>query len=118
MWMPHAHRARVGRRKVVDYLLSHTHLVGRHKARYFESLGFTVDRPDELAAALRLVAREGVVVEAVVSEFGTRYIVDGVLRTPKSATPAIRTIWMIQAGADIPEFVTAYPRRSKGELDV
>jgi hypothetical protein len=52
MRLPHAERAYVDPRKVSNYLLSATHPVGRHKARYFWSLGFNPDDLERLTAAL------------------------------------------------------------------
>ncbi len=45
--------------KISDYLLSIIHPVGRHKQRFFVAVGFSHDRPQNLVAALRRVAREG-----------------------------------------------------------
>ncbi len=39
-------------RKITDYLLSHEHPTGRWKAQFFESFGFSAERPGELLAAL------------------------------------------------------------------
>ena len=41
MLLPNAERALIDRAKIRDYLLSLHHPVGRFKARFFTSLGFT-----------------------------------------------------------------------------
>jgi methylenetetrahydrofolate dehydrogenase (NADP+) / methenyltetrahydrofolate cyclohydrolase len=108
--IPNADGAIVNRRKLTDYLLARSHPVGRGKARFFERLGFSSDDPEALEAALRGLATQP---EQVVREdtgFGTKYIADGQLRGPVATAP-VRTIWILETGAAIPRFVTAYPRR-------
>ena len=51
--IPNAHLAVIDRRKIVDYLLSAEHPVGRFKAQFFARLGFTADRIELLSEALK-----------------------------------------------------------------
>jgi hypothetical protein len=108
--VPNADRAQIERRKLTDYLLARAHPVGRGKARFFEKLGFSAGNPETLEAALRdlVLTPEGLLEQD--TGFGTKYIVDGQLRGPDGAAP-VRCIWIIDAGAETPRFVTAYPRR-------
>jgi len=46
-------QAMVDDRKVVDYLLSPVHPVGRFNCVFFERLGFSRERPKDLVAALK-----------------------------------------------------------------
>jgi hypothetical protein len=115
MGLPGAERADVEPRKVTDYLLSSVHPVGRHKARFFRALGFSLGQADELRGALLRIARHGTVSSRVVTAFGTRYIVDGVVETPAGISVALRTVWIIPQGSGRPEFVTAFPRRRGGK---
>jgi hypothetical protein len=39
--------------------------------------------------------------------------VDGVLPTPSGQTPTVRTIWIVDAGADTPRLVSAYPKEQE-----
>jgi hypothetical protein len=82
----------------------------RGKARFFEGLGFSADNPQALEAALRSLAIDP---EQVVQEdtgFGTKYIAEGKLRGSRGSARVL-TVWIIEAGAEIPRLVTAYPRR-------
>ena len=108
--VPNADRAVVELRKLTEYLLARAHPVGRGKARFLERLGFSADSAETLESALRglILNPENVVWED--TGFGTKYIVDGLLRGPDGAAP-VRTIWIIDAGAETPRFVAAYPRR-------
>jgi len=109
MRLPHAEHALVSLGKVTGYLLSESHPVGRHKSRWFRSLGFS--HPLELARALVAVARTGGVIDALDSAFGRRYIVDGWLSRPSGRVIGVRTVWIIVTGTATHQLVTAYPRQ-------
>ncbi len=111
MRLPHGDQAYVDPRKVSAYLLSLSHPVGRHKARYFLGLGFTPDDIELLRSGLQGIAAVGSVMGQVKTLFGTRYIVDGGLTAPNGATANLRTIWIVESGHAQPRFVTAFPRR-------
>ena len=110
MRLPRGDVAHIEERKIGEYLLSATHLVGRHKLRYFESVGFSRHRPEELTAAVRALAVDGTVTHLLQSRYGTRYIVDGVVVSPAGAIVSLRTVRIAPALGAVPRFVTAYPR--------
>jgi hypothetical protein len=103
--------ATVERRKVVDYLLNSAHPDNGGKARFFESLGFSVENPDLLIGALRGVAQTGETAEATESLHGEKYVVDGFLPAQTGTRQArlVRTIWIIDKSSEAPRLVTAYP---------
>ncbi len=115
MKLPNQHKAHVPRDKITGYLLSATHRDGRHKAAMFSSLGFTADNWQELAGALLQHAADHELTKEEDSPFGTRYVIEGIMRCPDGRTPMFRTVWFIETGEDTPRFVTAYPL--KGESD-
>jgi hypothetical protein len=45
----------------------------------------------------------------VPSPHGDKYIIEGVLETPRGTSPRIRTVWILETGETHPRFVTAYP---------
>ena len=49
------------------------------------------------------------VARQVRSTWGEKYLVDGPLDSPSGITPAVRTVWIVDAGTDAPRLVTAYP---------
>lgn len=108
------HLVDVPRPKVVDYLLSDTHVVGRHKAVMFRSLGFSVDKWRALAdALLRHAAQNEVTVEEP-SPFGRRFVVDGIMEAANGRRPVVRSVWFLRHNESTPRFVTAYPLRKRG----
>ena len=106
-----AHLAVVERHKIVDYLLNAAHPDNSGKARFFESLGFSIEDPERLMTALRAVAGNGEVVETGQSAHGEKFVVEGWLpvHTEKSRGRLVRTVWIVDAGRDAPRLVTAYP---------
>jgi len=107
--LPNYERALISQAKIKGYLLSVTHRDGRSKAKFFTQLGFSIDAWQELAAALMHHAADHEVGKIEDSPFGTRYIVEGLLHGPNARTAVIRSVWFIEIGEDVPQFVTAYP---------
>lgn len=110
MKLPDADLARIDPEKVAAYLLSTTHPVGRAKAAFFRDLGYDEASTLSLREALRGIALTGRVTASVDSPHGTKYIVDGMLDSPSGKAAELRTVWILEAGARAPRFVTAYPR--------
>jgi hypothetical protein len=109
MKLPNVERVVVAQEKVIDYLLSDTHRDGQHKAVFFKRFGFRVEEWEELASALRGHAVEHAITRVEVSPYGQRYVIEGSIRSPDGRNPIIRSIWFVEAGEDMPRFVTAYP---------
>src|SRR5690606_24284245 len=94
--------------KLRDYLLSTDHPVGRFKARFFRSLGFSRDHWEELESALRdFVSLDAEFIDE--NEYGVKYTIRGTLAGPMGASASTVTVWFIRRGEDFPRFVTAYP---------
>ena len=109
MRLPRADSAICDEAKVRDYLLSREHPIGRAKARFFESLGYTRREWPVLQAGLLALAATGDAVPGAASTFGQLYVVRGILRGPAKRAAPVATVWMVRSGADVPRFVTAYP---------
>jgi hypothetical protein len=107
--LPNAEKAYVPNGKIEDYLLSPTHTVGRAKAAFFAQVGFHKTNPAELERQLLLVARQGTLCRQVMTQYGTKYVVDGWLHTPCGRQVAVRTVWIVEHGQSAPRLVTAYP---------
>jgi hypothetical protein len=111
--LPNASAARVEFEKILGYLLSDVHPVGKLEAQFFRGLGFDGSRPEELLAGLLRLARDKEVVEHMATAFGTKYVIDGVLVGPAGASGRVRTIWIVERGSAAPRLVTAYPAPSR-----
>ncbi len=110
MRLPNADRAIVDPAKVRDYLLSSAHPVGRFKATFFVSLGYTQDQWETLRDGLLALAGSGDAVPGRLRVFGRMFEVDGMLTGPSGRTAEIRTVWIVASDDAPPRFVTAYPR--------
>ena len=109
MKLPNHEQAAIDSAKLRDYLLSRSHPVGRFKAAFFATLGYSEDSGDELAGGLRLIARDGTVEAEEPSEFGRKYRVRGVLAGPNGRLATVVTVWVVLDGEVVPRLVTAFP---------
>ena len=109
MKLPKLEQAFIPDAKITAYLLSDTHASGKYKAVFFKAFGFTIDSWQGLRDALLAHAKTYEVTRQVENEDGVKYIIEGALETPDGRNPAIRAIWIIDADAIDPRFVTAYP---------
>jgi hypothetical protein len=107
--LPNAESATVPERKVTVYLLNSAHPAGGSKASFFLRFGFTVANWQQLAEALLRHVRENEVVETEQTRHGTRYVVDGAMMAPNGVVLNVRSAWFIDAGGELPRFVTAHP---------
>ena len=110
MSWPGGERAIVDPRKVRDYLLSDAHPVGRFKAALFLALGYSASGWEMLRDDLLFIARTGAAVRGHPSAYGQTWEVDGILPRLAGRSAAVRTVWMIKTGEDVPRFITAHPR--------
>ena len=109
MKLPDLERAFVRPEKITRYLLSEAHPVGRHKAKFFSSFGFSSSSWRQLEIALPGHAAQHEVARVETTPFGTAYAVDGPLATPDGRAPQARAVWFVETGQTAPCFVTAYP---------
>lgn len=107
--LPNAERAIVEPAKVRDYLLSLEHPIGRFKARFFHSLGYTRNDWAALQDDLLHLARSGSVQPGQPSAHGRKYEVSGTLAGPNQRRGSIVSIWLVGPNEEVPRFVTAYP---------
>jgi len=109
MNLPNPDAVEIAMEKITEYLLNPVHPDGAGKANFFLAQGFTPDAWQLFADALRSVAARCPVEKQVDSAHGTKYVVDGELKTPAGKSPIIRTVWIVDQGKENPRLVTAYP---------
>ena len=108
MRLPHADLAVVPPEKVRDYLLPASHPVGRFKARFFASLGYSPDRWELLASDLKALAADGDAAEGEVSDYGPKFEVRGRTTGPEGRAADVVSVWIVLAGARAPKLITAF----------
>jgi hypothetical protein len=111
--LPNSEKAVIDPEKLRDYLLSPTHPVGRFKAAFFASLGYTQDNWKQLEADLRRahLAKDAVLRQE--TSYGRKYEICGRIKGPRQKAKEIVSIWIVLANEEIPRFVTAYPGGSR-----
>ena len=110
MTLPNAEHAFIDEAKVLHYLLSSAHPVGRFKARFFVSLGYTAEEWWRLRDDILAVARTGLLALESVGPYGRKFEVDGILAAPAGKSAMVGTVWIIRAEEDFPRLVTVFPR--------
>ena len=109
MQLPNRESAIISKNKLVKYLLSETHPVGKAKARFFRKLGFNETNVDELEKALLAIVRVNDIKEERKFGYGVNYAIDGTIETPSGKSVVITSVWFAKTFRSRPRFVTAYP---------
>lgn len=99
----------ISQSKLVKYILSQTHPVGRFKAKFFRQSGFDETNANLFEEALKAIAESQDVQKVIKSPYGTKYLIQGKIETPIGKTVAVKTVWIIEKGETNPRFVTVYP---------
>ena len=109
MKLPAAQRAVIVPSKFRDYLLSISHPVGRFKAPFFISLGYTSTNWQRLEEDLLALAVSCDAELGKSSPYSQKYEIRGTLSGPSGRSAGVLTVWIILFGGDVPQFVTAFP---------
>ena len=109
MKLPNARQARVQPEKITGYLLAENPEAGRGKPNFFAAFGFSADNWQALSDALMALGSAYEVAKVEETEFGVKYVVEGLLSAPDGRKPRVRTIWQIDWGSDRPRLISAYP---------
>jgi hypothetical protein len=107
--LPNRECAFIQPQKLIGYLLSETHSVGRSKAKLLRSMGFNEANLVMLEQALLAIAYSEEVQEVADSPHGKKFVIDGEITTPTGKIVQLRTVWIIDTGETNPRFVTAHP---------
>ena len=116
MKLPNNESAYVQQPKIVSYLLSEAHPVGKSKAKFFRSLGFDESNTELLIHGLLNIARFHDLTKILETIHGTKYVIVGDLHTPRNRVVTILTVWIVDAGTAAPRFITARPFKSNSEV--
>jgi len=107
--LPNRESAVISKNKLVKYLLSETHPVGKAKARFFRKLGFNETNVGKLAKLLLRIPKENDIKNVRKFSYGTNYVIGGTIETPNGKTVKIITVWFMKTEKTKPSFVTTYP---------
>ena len=110
MPIPNADRATITVEKLTAYLLNPSHKRGGAKARLLLSLGYRTDAPQVLESDLRAQHLFLPATRTSQSAYGVAYEIEGPITTPNGRSVRFCSIWQIDAGSEVPRFITMYPR--------
>jgi len=75
--------------------------------------GFDSDRWEELATALKQHAADNEIALEERTSFGTRYVIDGLLKGPDGTWLNVRSAWFIDSEGEPPRFITSHPLKRR-----
>lgn len=103
-----ANQAFIDDRKLMDYCLSESHPIGKHKAKVFKSaLGFSVEHFQQLKEAIlqAILKNEANFTES--NQYGELYVVDIEVENPPQKA-LVRTSWIVRFDEDFPRLTSCY----------
>ena len=109
MPIPNSESAFIPTEKIGNYLLNLAHPVGGSKARWFISLGYHPDNPNQLESDLLEIVRNSADYVDEQTQFGVKYVVRGQLESPNGGLENVRSVWISETNVPQPRLVTAYP---------
>lgn len=107
--LPNCEQAQVADPKLYRYLLNHEHPDGKSKARFYELIGYTLDKAEQLRADLLRLACSGLAVLAQTNPQGRKCTVVGPINAPNGKTYQLLIVWAVEPPDDLPRLITAYP---------
>ncbi len=109
MQIPNADRAVIDPAKLHGYLLSRNHPVGRFKATFFLTLGYTSEGWRQLEADLRGQHLSQAATREEKTRYGQKYAIRATLVGPSGRSAEMVSVWVVRTGEEFPRFLTAYP---------
>lgn len=77
MKLPNVEQAEITDRKLLTYLLNHTHPQNKGKAAFYAIVGYANQNTELLRAALLKLILSSEVTKILDTQFGKRYVVEG-----------------------------------------
>jgi hypothetical protein len=108
MQLPNGERAVIDDGKLLDYVLSPEHPVGRHHAVLFERL-LGIKRTNFLLLkhALLNAAKTTAATHGRPSPHGRKYECRFAMTGP-SGSATVLAVWLVESGSDVPRLITCY----------
>ena len=107
--IPNADQAAIEPAKLYGYLLAPSHPIGRFKAAFFLSLGYTSDNWRRLEVDLRSQHLSQEATPEAPAMYGRKYTIRARLEGPLGVSADTVSVWVVRTGEEFPRFVTAYP---------
>jgi hypothetical protein len=111
--IPNADRAVIESAKLHADLLSRNHPIGRFKAAFFLTLGYSLDNWQLLEADLRNQHLSQDTTTDEPTAYGQKYAIRATLVGPSGRSAEMVSVWVVRTGEDFPRFVTAYPEAGR-----
>ena len=107
MPIPNAASAFIPPTKLSGYLLNLARPVGGPKARWFITLGYQSDNPDQLETDLLEIVRNSSNYVDEQTAFGVKYVVRCQVESPTGILANVCTVWITEINGPQPRLVTS-----------
>jgi hypothetical protein len=107
--LPNYEKAIIDPVKIKNYILSHTHPIGRFKAVVFENLGYTFENWNQLIDDIRKYHLQCSAKRSEKTVYGQKYSIIAMIKGPNGNQIIFKSIWIILKGENVPRFITIYP---------
>jgi len=111
--IPNTDQAVIDPAKLYGYLLAPSHPIGRFKAAFFLTLGYSSANWRRLEADLRSqhLSRQATLEAPAI--YGQKYTIRARLEGPSGVSADTVSVWVVRTGETFPRFVTAYPEGNR-----
>ena len=113
MELPNRHLAYVPEAKITRYLLDVNHPDGWGKAQEFRKRGYNESNVATMISDLIGVAQSQPVSEVEPTQYGTKYVIYGMIQPPIGGDLLILSVWQIDYGNSAPRLLSAYPQEPR-----
>lgn len=108
MRLPNGDRAIVEDRKLIDYVLSTEHPVGKHHALLFQRLlGIGPQQAPLLKSRLLAAAAADEAVPGQPTSYGQKFV-QRLTMTGQQGERVVLAVWLIDVGQELPRLITCY----------
>jgi len=114
--LPDYEKAIIDPSKIKNYILSPAHPVGRFKAAFFQSMGYTQGNWQQLLDDIRQYHLTGEAEPVEKTGYGQKYIIKSATKGPNGKIVLLRSVWIVLSGEDTPRFITIYPEGGRNEI--
>jgi len=109
----HFSQVHIAKEKITDYLLNVDHTSGKGKAKFFTSIGFSLENPKELETVLSNHPQTAKLEKQEPFRYGIKYTFICDIIAPDGKVFCIVSVWRIAPKEVTPHLITAYPAKRK-----
>ena len=96
----------------IKYLLDANQESKKGKDKFFKSLGFFMDNPNQFVDAMLNHPKTAHLTGEKNTDWGRKFVFVCEIETPSGKNICIKSVWQIDEGKKTPRLITAYPEKN------